>query len=813
MTFTVAPASKKQEMFVNSDSTITLAGGAAGCFDAETEYLSEYGWKRFDQYDGGLVGQYDLVTDTISFSIPRQYIKLPCDEFKQLSVRGVDMVLSPEHKVLFWSEGKPGILPYSEVLSRHEKSKTKGWTGKIKTTFKVSNSGISLSEGEIRLQVAAQADGRFVKEGKDNYCQMRFSKERKYLRLKDLCEKFGLKYSDRGSKFDSKYKNNTEYQVVIWPSRPTKIFDNDWWNCNQEQLKIIIDEVRHWDASDLKNESGTVRYFTKIKQNADFIQYAFHANGYNTSINIDKRGGFYTVNASMQGHGFRGIANKDGKAPVTTLKSIDGYKYCFEMPSGFLVVRRSNKIMLLGQSGKTFSSLLIALKFMQHPRATGVIFRRTSPMLKSPGSIWHEAVALYSQIYPVGLKIREQKMEIIFPNGAILKFSHMQHASDRFDHKGGQYSLVIFDEATDFDEEMVVYLLSRMRNAYVDYKPQMFLMTNPDFDSFLRLWIQDYYLDAKGIPIPERAGHQRWYFRQGNTMLWYNTKEEAEAIHGVGEKNGVGSFTFIGATCEDNPPLLKADPGYISRLKSLTRVEQERLLYGSWFARLEASGLFKREWCKEVAFPNYEARQRVRAWDFAFSLPSEAYPDPDFTRGVLMSKDKDKVYTVESVVTCRDRVHAVEKLLFETAERDGKGVIISIPIDPNAAAGAYARNLQRILSEKGYICRLSKPVKSKVTRFAPFSSIAQAGFVQVVIADWNKEFYEELEAFDGINLKRKDDQVDACSDCISILNKEVALPSMALSDFNTGVSPSQFSASPFSRREVIELPTLNFGLG
>lgn len=419
---------------------------------------------------------------------------------------------------------------------------------------------------------------------------------------------------------------------------------------------------------------------------------------------------------------------------------------------------------------------------MQHPRATGVIFRRTSKMITSPGSIWHEAVNMYTSVYKTGLKVRHRENEIVFPNGAILKFSHMQHASNMYDHKGGQYSLVIFDEATDFTEDMIVYLLSRMRNAYVDYKPQMFLMTNPDYNSFLRLWIQDFYLDpTTGIPKEELAGVKRYFFRQGNTMLWYNSLKEAEAVHGSGNESGISSFAFVPATCRDNPPLLKAQPDYISRLMSLPRVEMERLLLGSWFARPEASGLFKREWCQMVSHPNPRAKQRVRAWDFAFSKPSEQYPNPDWTRGVLISKDKSKVYTVEDVVSMRDRVHEVERLIFQTAINDGQDVIISIPLDPAAAAGAYAKDLQRRLAEMGFTCRLSKPVKSKVTRFAPFSSIAQAGFVQVVVADWNKDFFEELENFDG-DPKKKDDQCDCCSDCMLILNKEMQLPSFELPD-------------------------------
>lgn len=430
-------------------------------------------------------------------------------------------------------------------------------------------------------------------------------------------------------------------------------------------------------------------------------------------------------------------------------------------------------------SGKTYTSLLIALKFMSVPRSTGVIFRRTSKMITAPGSIWHEAVQLFTSVYP-NLKIRHRENEMVFPNGSFLKFSHMQHASDMYNHKGAQYSLVIFDEATDFEEEMVVYLLSRMRNVNVPYQPQMFLMTNPDYNSFLRLWIQDFYLDQSGIPLPERSGHKRFFFREGNTMVWYNSQEEAEAVHGKGTDNGVSSFTFIGANVYDNPILIKNNPSYLTRLQNLPRVEKERLLFGSWFARQESAGYFKREWCKEVDFPNALARKRIRAWDFAFTKPSDQYPNPDWTRGTLISKDKSGVYTVEDLVSMRDRVHEVERMIFETARKDGQGVTISIPLDPAAAAGAYARDLQRQLAEMGFHCKLSKPVKSKLTRFAPFSSLAQAGFVNVVKAPWNSEFYDELELFDGENKQLKDDIVDTCSDAVLHLNKELVLPNFAL---------------------------------
>jgi predicted phage terminase large subunit-like protein len=429
-------------------------------------------------------------------------------------------------------------------------------------------------------------------------------------------------------------------------------------------------------------------------------------------------------------------------------------------------------------SGKTFTSLLIALKFMQHPRATGVIFRRVSKMLTAPGSIWHEAVAMYSEIYPKGLTIRNRDLEIVFPNGALLKFSHMQHESNMYDHKGGQYSLVIFDEGTDFTEPMVEYLLSRMRNAYVNYTPQMFIMTNPDYNSFLRTWIQDYYLDSEGIPIEERAGHKRFFYKQGDKKFWANSEQELKDLYG---NVPIMSLAFIGARCVDNPPLMLADPTYKDRLMSLPDVEVKRLYWGSWFARAVAAGSWKREWCNVVHQPNLKAKKRVRAFDIAGSLPSPAYPDPDWTRGVLVSKDDSGVYTVEDMVSLRDRFHKVEELIFQTAIKDGHGTTIVLPCDPNAQAGAWAKGMQRKLGEMGFNCRLIRPTKSKAMRFAPFSTISQSGFVEIVEGEWYQDFATELENFDMNATRQKDDIVDSISDCIFTLNQGTSLPTFELS--------------------------------
>lgn len=447
-------------------------------------------------------------------------------------------------------------------------------------------------------------------------------------------------------------------------------------------------------------------------------------------------------------------------------------------------------------SGKTFALLITALKFMQYPRGTGIIFRRTSAELRAGGGIWEEAINMYSNLYGDLLKIDNTDLVITFPNKAKLKFSHMQYEKDAYSHKGGQYSFVAFDEATDFTETQVTFLMSRMRNANVSHEPQMFLTTNPDYHSFLRHWIQDFYLDENtGIPIDEKSNIERFFVKNGDKMEWYDSRKEAEEIYGSTKASGIRSFRFIRANIFDNP--YYRDSEYLSNLMSLNEVQKNIMLYGSWLAREAQGGYWKREKVNIVDRPPLNPTKRVLAVDFAFTEKSSANRDPDSTAFVLMSKDKNNVYTVENVVTMQQRVHVVEEMLFEIAEKVGRETLICIPQDPNAQAGAYARDLQRRLSEKGFTCRLQKPVKSKLVRFQPFASVTEAGFVNVVDGAWNKEYFDQLEIFDGAG-RYHDDMVDATSDAFFMLNKEVALPQFTLPDFSV---KSQFGY------QQVSLPT------
>ncbi len=459
--------------------------------------------------------------------------------------------------------------------------------------------------------------------------------------------------------------------------------------------------------------------------------------------------------------------------------------------------------------GKTYALILAMVKYAAMQNSTIICFRRTAPQIRSPGSVWQEASRIFKQMFP-DAKIRGRDLEIYIPStNSVVKFAHLQYLSDVNNHLGSQYSVVIFDEATTFHpfEEFILPLMGRMRNAAVNYTPVMLWATNPKFDHGIYHWIKDFYLDDNGIPTEEASNTERYFVLQNNSPIWYDSLEEAEAIHGKGNPR---SFRAIRAHVTQNIPLMRSNPDYLANLKALPEIRRRIYLDGSWTAREEEAGYFKREWCNVVPFPNPDKCRRVRAWDSSATPTSSASPDPDWTRGTLISKDTNSIYTVEDIKSLRDRPHVVEQLIYNTAKEDGSNVTVVIECDPGAAGIAYANQIKSKLAEMGFYCKVIKSQKSKLTRFLPVSALAEAGRIQYCRAPWNEEFLVELENFNGEKNGFHDDICDTMSTGIAALNQGVEIPIMSLPNLtSTGNSMTSFHNSYSQGKTSFSLPTFN----
>lgn len=447
--------------------------------------------------------------------------------------------------------------------------------------------------------------------------------------------------------------------------------------------------------------------------------------------------------------------------------------------------------------------LMRFLLYIDDPHFVGFVIRKNATDLKGAGSSFDEATAMFTK-YDPDIKITKQPMQMTFSSGAKLYFTGLDGEAGMKALQGKQISAIMLDEATHFTEEEIVWAESRLRTM-ANMTPNIWLTCNPDSSSVIFTWIKDFYLYPKGAIVdgelvegrarPEKDGVVRYYLKVGNTTEWGESREELIARFSnrfpkdktTGESTASPkSFTFISATCLDNPPLLEANPDYVSTLAALPRITRERLLYGNWLAREEGSGYFKREWtpidsAKEI-YSNDEVVRRVRAWDLASTLPSEAYPDPDYTVGVLIGRTRGGYYIVEDMIRGRWRAGELEKMLVEQTQKDikmyGYGCVGYLPIEPASAGKIMRHHMSKLFASEGTPIKFFKvgSGKSKLDRFLPFASVSENELVKIVEGDWNEVYLTELELFSGTRSKIHDDIVDATSDAYNLIATSKELP-------------------------------------
>lgn len=293
-------------------------------------------------------------------------------------------------------------------------------------------------------------------------------------------------------------------------------------------------------------------------------------------------------------------------------------------------------------SGKSHAIILEPLRHCENPDFDAIVFRRTSPQLIGGGSLWEKARAIYPLL---GAVPRETPLlRVTFQSGATVQFQHMQHVDDVHSHQGKEYVLICFDELTHFEEYQFWYMVSRMRSMS-GIRPYMRCTTNPDPDSFVRKLI-DWWIGPDGFPIKERSGVLRWFIRDGDALVWADTR--MELIERFGVEREPMSLTFIAASLDDNPALTTADPGYKGRLLALPEVERARLLDGNWDIRPEAgkyirAAYFAKRWSGKLPPLNI-----YMASDYAVSEPEDGGKQPDYTEhGVFGVDPEDNLYVLD----------------------------------------------------------------------------------------------------------------------------------------------------------------------
>lgn len=408
--------------------------------------------------------------------------------------------------------------------------------------------------------------------------------------------------------------------------------------------------------------------------------------------------------------------------------------------------------------GKTFSIFLSVVQHQHLPGFGAEVFRRTTTDITKTGGLWAESFKVFPDF---GAASNQNQLRWTFPSGATCTFSHMEHEADRFNWKGAQIPFAAFDQLETFTAEQFWYLQSRLRDPSGTVRPWTFATCNPvpsddPVGGWLRVLI-DWWIGEDGLAIPERSGVVRWAVREGDELVWGDSREALAARYGAERPR---SFTFIESRLEDNPALERADPGYRSRLMLLPLVERERLLGRNWNVRPTAGKVFNRAWFSAVdAAPRSEDVRRVRYWDKAATPEDVARGRGAHSAGVLVAYSADRGLTwVEDVVRGQWSAGDREKVIKQTAEADGPEVEVWEEQEPGSGGKESAEATIRNLA--GFAIRAERVTGSKYARAAPLSAQAEAGNVRYVRGAWNEAWLREAHAFTGTGAEVCD-QVDA----------------------------------------------------
>lgn len=164
--------------------------------------------------------------------------------------------------------------------------------------------------------------------------------------------------------------------------------------------------------------------------------------------------------------------------------------------------------------------------------------------------------------------------------------------------------------------------------------------------------------------------------------------------------------------------------------------------------------------------PPTKFRRLVRAWDKAATLKGGA-----FTVGTKVGIDMDGRYWVLDVIRVQLDSGRREKLIRETAARDGKKVRVALEQEPGSGGMHSAETTVKSLAGYSVVAvRVGSSDGDKETRAYGASSQVNVGNVSIVSADWNRDWIQELRFFPRSKYK---DQVDSFSLGMNLLSGKV----------------------------------------
>ena len=245
------------------------------------------------------------------------------------------------------------------------------------------------------------------------------------------------------------------------------------------------------------------------------------------------------------------------------------------------VFRSSAKVIGLGgQAGGGKSDTMFGLAWYRHPRS--IVFRKELTQMNN------RIISRGNEIFVdtgVGEYRGQPHRQWTHARG-FLRMGALAHSGDFSTYRGGEWSGMFFDEATDMLRENVQMALGWNRSTQGAYC-QAFMYFNPPQDvagewviEYFGPWIDDEYSDPHNLGKAEEGEIRYFMTVEGvSSEVKDGNPVEIKGPDGISRWITPESRTFYWSKLDENPDL---GDDYVDRLASLPYPLNEQLLYGDF---------------------------------------------------------------------------------------------------------------------------------------------------------------------------------------------------------------------------------------
>lgn len=309
------------------------------CLTGDHEVLTFDGWKRLDEWKGGVVACWHPNGEVVSFQKAEQVEFHYEGLMYEYNDKRISQISTPDHK-MYVKRRYGGAWREDIVENMQVYRPSIPFTG-------VRRTASGMEHERLRVMVMVQADGHYTEDGT---IRLQFKKKRKIDRCKHLLRRASIPFIMRdNAKTGVGTFTVASRDVPLW----LRIFKSKLYGAwlFDESADVFFDELPHWDG--YHSATNSIQYSTCCKQNADMVQAFAHISGRCAVIRVKKRSeehpnwkDSYVVDIWMTPGNCHEIRSK---AEVSVYF---GKVYCAVTRTGYFLVRRNGRVWITGNSGR-----------------------------------------------------------------------------------------------------------------------------------------------------------------------------------------------------------------------------------------------------------------------------------------------------------------------------------------------------------------------------------------------------------------------------------------------------------------------------